>query len=399
MSVCYLSYQQYVLVYILLLHRLVLGFTDAAAGTGTYVEWKVRLDTHRTRIEALTHETLDSIDMLKYSTAEDIPCEDSVEIDQGNGGMYECEILLRSESEGSDVNTWPRYRLKLSNLSTLEFTPIDYIKLPTISDKLSPCSSVYESSLGDNTLQIVTAQTTLHTSVTSESERMFLLAVLREAIRVSVVDTTDTLFARAILKVDEDEVYSVAVVDKESMGLGFKRAGEWMVVSKSKNSGVTVDSVLCAINSDNVLLRSYRDTKSQMRQTHPPLSLSFRCCLRKQDDLLLMSKTVDVPLKVVWEPRTFVLLCNSLAHYPLGTVDTEVLKNDVNSKHMDLVGAQLKLLDQPYLIAEDKCCFMLTSGLATITVQCSSYIQVRLLIRYTYISSLLIVIIIHIHMP
>ena len=364
---------------------------DAAAGTGTYVEWKATLESYRTRIEALTHETLDSIDMLKYSTTEDIPCEDSAEIDQGDGGMHGWEILLRSESEGSDVNTWSRYRMKLSYPSTLEFTPIDSVKLPSISDKLSPCSSVYESSLGDNTLQIVTAQTTLHISVTSASERMFLLAVLREAIRASVVDTSDTLFAQAILKVDEDEVYSVAVPDKQSMGLGFKRVGEWMVVNKSKyeqTTGVVVGSILCAINGDNVLLRSYRDTMSQMRQTHPPLTLSFRHCLRKQDDLLLMSKTVDVPPKVVWEPRTFFLSSSSLAYYPLGTVDTEVLKNDVNSIHMDLVGAQVKLLDPPYLIAEEKRCFALTSGLATISVQCGSYKQVRQCIYWTHISLL-----------
>ena len=372
--------------------RLVIGFTDAAAGTGTYVEWKARLESYRSRIEALTHETLSRIDMLKYSTAEDIPCEDSVEIDQGDGGMYECEILLRSDTEGSDVN-WHRYRLKQSNLSTLEFTPIGSVKLPSISDKLSPCSSVYESSLGDNTLQIVTAKTTLHISVESTSERMFLIAVLREAIRVSAVDTIDTLFAHAILKVDDDEVYTIEVKELgPPMGLGFKRIGEWMAVNKSKNFGVTAGSVLCAINGGDVLLHSYRDTMSQMRQTHPPLTLSFRCCLRKQDDLLLMSKTLDITPKVVWEPRTFVLLSNSLAYYPLGTVDTDVLKNDVKSIHMDLFGAQVKLLDPPYLIAEDKCCFILSSGLATITVQCSSYKQVRQCIYWTHISLLFTII-------
>ena len=323
-----------------------------------------------------------------------MPCNASVVVNHADGGaVYECDILLRPETPGGAANSWPRYRMKLSYPSTLEFTSIDSANLPSISDKLSPCSSVYETSLGDNTLQIVTAQSTLHISVTSASERMLLLAVLREAIRASVVDTSDTLFAHAILKVDDDEVYTIEVKEQgPPMGLGFKRVGEWMVVNKSKHeetTGVSVGSILYAINSGDVLLRSYRDTMSQMRQTHPPLTLSFRRCPRKQDDMLLMFKTLDSPPKVEWEPRTFVLLSGRLTYYPLGCAGgTEVLKNDVNSKHMDLFGAQVKLLDPPYLIAEDKCCFMLTSGLATITVQCDSYKQVRIYMQCTYISSL-----------
>ena len=388
---------------------MVIGFTDAAAGTGTYVEWKIRLDVHRTRIEALTHETLASIEWRKYSTTEDSPrdvrglddvCHVSTvaaEKAAGNQGtMYECEILLRPDTEGGAANSWPKYQIKLSYPSTLEFTPIDSVNLPSISDKLSPCSSVYETSLGGSTLQIVTAQTTLHISVTSESERMFLIAVLREAIRASSADSTDTLFSHAILRADEDEVYSVDVQHKESMGLGFKRVGEWMVVNKSAHehtTGVTVGSILCAINGDDVLLRSYRDTMSQMRQTNPPLTLSFRRCPRKQGDLLKMSKGPEGD--VIWKRRTFLLSSDSLTYYPQerAGIHTHSLKHAVDSKYINLIGARVKLLDPPYLLAEEKRCFVLTSGLATITVQCNTYKQVGLPIRYTYISSLLLIII------
>ena len=367
---------------------------DAAAGTGTYVEWKARFDVHRSRIEALTHETSASIEWLKYTTTEDSPrdvsalvdvCHVSTVADKAEEGtsttvMYECDIMPRPDTEGeSTAGTWPRYRMKLFYPSTLEFTPIDSVKQPVISDKLGPCSSVYETSLGDSTLQIVTAQTTLHISVTSVSERMFLLVVLREAIRASVVDTSDTLFSHAILRADEDEVYSVAVQHKESMGLGFKRVGEWMVVNESKyeqTTGVAVGSILCAINGDDVSLRSYRDTMSQMRQTHPPLTLSFRRCPHKQGDLLKMSKGLDG--NVIWKRRTFILSNNSLTYYPQerACVHTDSLKHAAKGKQIDLVGARVVLLGPPYLLAEEKQCFMLTSGVATITVQCSSYKQV-----------------------
>ena len=367
---------------------------------------KARLDTHRSRIEALTHETSTSIEWLKYTIAEDSPRDVSGLDDvchvstvatekakgiQSTSTMYECDILLRPGTEGGAVASWPRYRMKLSYPSTLEFTPIDSVKLPSISDKLSLCSSVYESSLGDNTLKIVTAQSTLCISVKSTAERIFLLAVLREAVRISVVDTSDTLFAHAILKIDEDEVYSLAVPDKQSMGLGFKRVGEWMVVNKSKReaiTGVTVGSILCAINSDNVLLRSYRDTMSQMRQTHPPLTLSFRRLPRKQGDLLKMSKGPDG--NVIWKRRTFLLSSDSLTYYPQerAGIHTHSLKHAVDSKYINLIGARVKLLDPPYMLAEEKRRFVLSSGLASITVQCDSYKQVRRCIYWTHISLL-----------
>ena len=381
---------------------MIIGFVNAAPDAGKFSDWKARLDAYRTRMEALTRERLASIEMVQYSIAEndmrkasiwDLP---SYIGDNADGLLYESEIRLRPAT-GGPAEKWPRYRMKLSYPPALEFTPIESRTLPFISDQLNPCGSAYETSLGDSTLQIVTAQNTLQISVESTSERIFLLVMLREAIRASIVDTSDTLFQQAILRVDEDEVYTLDVQDHKSIGLVFERVGEWAVVQTSKlerTTGVTVGSILCAINDDSVLLRSYRDTVSRMRKIRPPLTLSFRRCPRKEDDLLKMSKTPDG--KGVWKKRHFLLSSNCLTYFPLqreGTDYSVAAAGKKGSVQFNLIGARVGLLNEnsPYVSDEEKNCFVLTSGLATITVQCKSHKQVRLLTRtYTYIPVLTI---------
>ena len=186
------------------------------------------------------------------------------------------EVLLRPQTGGA-VESWIPCVMTLTALhieikasAAAQGSP----ERPDYYDRLTPCSSVYETGLGACTFQLVTARYVFQLSAESPGARTSWLALIREVIRASIVDTSDSLFQQAVLRIDKDEIYHLNIPSPQPLGLVFERVGEWAVVQTSRleaMTGVSEGSILCAVDREPVLLDCYRDTVTRLRKARPPM--------------------------------------------------------------------------------------------------------------------------------
>ena len=60
----------------------------------------------------------------------------------------------------------------------------------------------------------------------------------RRTIADSIMDTTDPLFQKAMLKIDDDEFYEVRFAIKAPLGIVFERSGEWAIIKVMTTSQI-----------------------------------------------------------------------------------------------------------------------------------------------------------------
>ena len=186
------------------------------------------------------------------------------------------------------------------------------------------------------------------------------------------LDTKDALFQQSILKIDNDEFYTVTFTEKKPLGVVFERSGDWAIIKSSVNqqeSGILVGSVLSAIDHHSVVLDSYQDTIDRVRGWRPPLSLSFRTAPSKGGFLLKESKSRSNPQKKVWKKRYFLLGEGKLLYKDTGDSGARV------KGECPLMGSVVSMIKEGE--AGKKNCFKIMSGMMYLTLQCSSEKQVR----------------------
>ena len=180
-------------------------------------------------------------------------------------------------------------------------------------------------------------------------------------------DTRDELFQQSILKIDNDEFYTVHFTEKKPLGVVFERSGEWAIIKSSTNqaeSGLLVGSVLSTIDKHSVILEGYQDTIDRLKGWTPPLVLGFRKAPRKIGYLLKESKSRSNPQKMVWKKRYFVL------------GEGRILYKDSDENGAKIKGECPLMGSVVSLVNEDEAgkrnCFRLMSGMMYLTLQSSS---------------------------
>ena len=300
---------------------------------------------------------------------------------RGDGVIYSGHVRLRPKM-GGDVSTWTPCQLRLL-LPSIEIRGLDGKLI--VKDKLTPSSSAYETALGDFTFQLVSTRLISQISVSTASERTTWLALLREAIRESISDTSDSLFQQAVLRVDFDEIYHLDVPSVRPLGLVFERVGEWAVVQSSKledGTGVSEGSILCAVDNQPVLFEAYRDSVSLLRKARPSMRLSFRRSPKMEGELFKLSHQKDSKGKssYSWKKRIFVLDRGKLGYRRSGASSGSNTPTELS-----LVGARVALFldeDENFDIPgvdqsdPDLHAFVVSSGLATVLVRCKSHKEV-----------------------
>lgn len=289
-------------------------------------------------------------------------------IKEGNLGM-------RPE-QGGEV--WPEILVRLFNSQLIVFeapaldssSPLKMID----SFDISPCCSVFSTNLGENTFELVTPNKVLHVCTRSVPHMEDWILNIRQAISDSILDTSDPLFQKALLKIDDDEYYEARFTEKASLGIVFERCGEWAIIKTSTRqsaTGIEVGSVLSAVNGESVVLENYHNTISKLKDWQPVLRLGFRRVPRKEGFLLKESKSKKDGERRLWKKRYFILAEGKLA-YKTRDGDDEV-KNE-----LPLMGSAVSLLTKEETGRE--ACFRLLSGVACLIVQCASNRQVYIFI-------------------
>lgn len=382
------------------MYRLRLGFKiGREISTESYSKWKneiiQRRELLRKRLFAFFNDSVfssgsnqpegpldrGSLSAFEYSEA------DLVEA-RGDGVIYSGNVRMRPKT-GGDISTWTQCQLRLM-LPSIEIRSMDGKLI--VKDKLTPSSSAYETALGDYTFQLVSTRLISQISVSNASERTIWLALLREAIRESISDSSDSLFQQAVLRVDFDEIYHLDVPSVRPLGLVFERVGEWAVVQSSKledSTSVSEGSILCAVDNQPVLFEAYRDSVSLLRKARPPMRLSFRRSPRKEGELFKLSHQKDSKGKssYSWKKRIFALDRGKLGYRRSGTPSS-----GTNAPvELSLVGARVALFldeDENFDIPgvdpsdPDLHAFVVSSGLATVLVRCKSHKEVSLIQIY-----------------
>jgi PH domain len=180
-------------------------------------------------------------------------------------------------------------------------------------------------------------------------------------------DTKDELFQQSILKIDNDEFYTVHFTEKKPLGVVFERSGEWAIIKSSTNqaeSGLLVGSVLSTIDKHSVILEGYQDTIDRLKGWSPPLVLGFRKAPRKIGFLLKESKSRSNPQKMVWKKRYFVLGEGKILYKDSDEVGAKI------KGECPLMGSVVSLVNEDE--AGKRNCFRLMSGMMYLTLQSGS---------------------------
>jgi PH domain len=187
---------------------------------------------------------------------------------------------------------------------------------------------------------------------------------------ITPLDTKDELFQQSILKIDNDEFYTVHFTEKRPLGVVFERSGEWAIIKSSANqaeSGLLVGSVLSKVDNHSVILEGYQDTIDRLKGWQPPLALSFRRAPGKCGYLLKESKSRSNPQKMVWKKRYFVLGEGKIMYMDNSEAGARV------KGECPLMGSVVSLVKEGE--AGKQNCFRLMSGMMYLTLRCSNEYQ------------------------
>jgi hypothetical protein len=273
-------------------------------------------------------------------------------------------------------DNWPEYMFYINES---EMVAVEQSTEAVIGDfKITPNCSVFETNLGTNTFELVTAKKVLHVQAKAPTETTSWIEAIREAISRSYLDTNDPLFQHAMLKIDDDVFYKVAFNEKKPLGVVFERTAEWAVIKTSANqanSGIRVGSVLSSVNGQSVILDSYQNTIDRLKDWKPPLVLEFRLAPQKSGYLLKESKSRSNPSKRVWKKRYFVLGEGKLCYYDSSEPDSH-LKGET-----PLMGSVVSLVSEEEV--GRPFCFRVMSGMTYLTLQSATERQVAIFFQFS----------------
>jgi hypothetical protein len=346
--------QRITLVDTSLKHTLSIVFNRSETGPkdGVYADWKAGIIAHLRLYNALIQNA-----------------EGNTDAAVGLANAIKQGPLNMRPPKGGEV--WPQYMFYINDS---EMIAVDQATNSIMADfKISPNCSVFETNLGENTFELVTAKKVLHVQSTSAEETSAWIEAIREAISGSYLDTNDPLFQHAMLRIDDDVFYKVTFSEKKPLGVIFERTAEWAVIKTSNNqaqSGIKVGSVLSAINGNSVILESYQSTIERLKDWKPPLTLEFRMAPQKVGYLLKESKSRSNPTKRVWKKRYFQLGEGKLCYYDSAEIDAH-LKGET-----PLMGSVVSLVTQEE--AGRQFCFRVMSGMTYLTLQSATERQVTL---------------------
>jgi PH domain len=327
-------------------------------GSGTYIQWKEALMGNLRLYSALVQNA-----ELCLNTRQGLP------------NMIKKGYLKMRPPKGGEV--WPEelFFLNEALMVVVDKDAEDETQARIVSDyAITPNCSVFETNLGVNTFELVTAQRVLHVQATSRDDLISWVEAIKEAIARSYLDTSDPLFQHAILKIDDDYFYDVTFHEKRSLGVVFERTGEWAVIKSSNEahvSGIQVGSVLTKINGRSIILEKYQDTIEVLKGWQPPLTLTFRKAPTKSGFLLKESKSRSNPAKKVWKKRYFVLGEGRIVYKDAPDINGRI-KGDC-----PLMGSVVSLVHESE--AGKSNCFRIMSGMMYLTLQCANQKQVSLL--------------------
>jgi hypothetical protein len=116
---------------------------------------------------------------------------------------------------------------------------------------LEVTSSVFETTLGANTFEIVTTSKILHLSTPSVDLTTTWIKYLRDSISKCDPFPKDSIFKEALTRQPGD-FYDVKFLDHKPLGIVLERSGEWALAKVAKSdAGVQVGSALSSIDGQN----------------------------------------------------------------------------------------------------------------------------------------------------
>ena len=156
--------------------------------------------------------------------------------------------ILRVRGADASDDDWPEMTAKLIVSPEGKFVTFSQGLKEVDRLELQVTSSVFETTLGTNTFEIVTTNKILHLSALSMELTTTWIQRLREVIAKCDPVPNDLIFKEALLR-QPGETYEVKFLDHKPLGIVLERSGEWALVKVAKSdANVQVGSVLAAID-------------------------------------------------------------------------------------------------------------------------------------------------------
>jgi hypothetical protein len=154
-------------------------------------------------------------------------------------------LRLRSPDGGEN---WPEVGTQLVSTSEGRFVVMSNGSAEVDRIHLESTSSVFETTLGANTFEVVTTNKIVHFSTPSMDVTTTWIKYLRDSITKCSPYPTDGIFKEALLRQKGDS-YDVSFNDHKPLGIVLERSAEWALVKVAKSdANVQVGSALSAID-------------------------------------------------------------------------------------------------------------------------------------------------------
>jgi myosin heavy subunit len=236
---------------------------------------------------------------------------------------------------------------------------------------ITPDSTVYPTSLGPFSFQVVTPYLVAHMDSESEKSTLEWIHSISKVIRDSGQEHMPVAITRAARKIAlEQHMYNVEYNERRPLGMKLKpKTKFWAVVTASKrDSGITVGSVLAKVDDKKVEEVGYHSIVSLLKNWAPPMVLSFRSAPTGGGFLQELT-----PTSKKWKMRYFSVEAGALQMYsteesgnhssdPAKAYNVAILKS-----FLDLEGAVLRVLPRSE-IGRDFC-FQLVGGTGKTVMQ------------------------------
>jgi hypothetical protein len=165
-----------------------------------------------------------------------------------SGEVVLSNVLRMRGPDGGD--NWPEVKADLVVAGDGRYVVMSSSGKEVDRIHLEVTSSVFETTLGANTFEIVTTSKIVHLSTPAMDVTTTWIKYLRDSISKCDPYPSDDIFKEALLR-QAGDTYDVTFLDHKPLGIVLERSGEWALVKVAKSdAGVQVGSALSCIDGE-----------------------------------------------------------------------------------------------------------------------------------------------------
>jgi hypothetical protein len=317
------------------------------------------------------------VERIRGAAQEAFRSEEAAQLCVRHGRLFTGPLLVKQDLESYEnlykPSAWRHYYFVLTSTSTL------YVFEDSRCTDLhgwvliTPDSTVYPTSLGPYSFQVVTPYLVAHLDSEDEGQTLKWIRAIGRAIKHSPADHLPEPILHAARKIAlQENLYDIEFLEKKPLGMKLKpKTKYWAIVTAAKpESGISVSSVLAKVNGDDVHITGYHQVVATLKSWQPPLKLTFRS--PPKGGGFLLQRT---PTSKKWKTRFLDLNRGALLVYSTDE-DKSVPKSQPMDKRykvailkefLDLEGACIRVLPRSE-IGKDWC-FVLVGGTGSLILQ------------------------------